>query len=131
MKFIALALAAAGIAAAALVGCASQRADSQEQAPPIPQAPAAVAGPGSAASAGQVGMGTPVIGGDTANAGSMMRMPTARMSTEDALAMCDLNRQIAEANTPEERQALVERVLPKMSPQERERHVQMMRERCH
>jgi hypothetical protein len=129
MKFIALA--AAGIAAAALAGCASQRAGSQEQPPPIQQAPAAVPGPGSAASAGQVGMGTPVTGGDTANAGSMMRTPTARMSTEDALAMCDLNRQIVDAKTPEERQALVERVLPKMSPQERERHVQMMRERCH
>jgi hypothetical protein len=131
MKFIALALAAAGLAGVVLAGCASQRADSQEQVPPIQQAPAAIPGPGSAASAGQVGMGTPVTGGDAGNAGSMMRTPTARMSTEDALAMCDLNRQIAEAKTPEERQALVERVLPKMSPEERERHVQMMRERCH
>jgi hypothetical protein len=131
MKFIALALAAAGIAGAVLAGCASHHANTQEQPPPIPQAPAAVAGPGSAASAGQVGMGTPVTGGDAANAGSMMRTPTARMSTEDALAMCNLNQQIAEANTPEERQTLVERVLPNMSPQERERHVRMMQERCH
>jgi hypothetical protein len=132
MKLIALALAAAGIAAGMLGGCASHRpVNSQEQPPPIPQAPAPVPGPGSAASAGQVGMGTPVTGGDTQNAGSMMRTPGTRMSTEDALAMCDLNRQISEANTPEERRALVERVLPNMTPQERERHVKMMQERCH
>jgi hypothetical protein len=131
MKLIALALAAAGIAGAMLAGCASQPADSQAQQPPVPQSPAPVPGPGSAARAGELGMGTPVTGGDSANAGSMMRSPTARMSTEDALAMCDLNQQIKDAKTPEERQALVERMLPKMSPQERERHLQMMQERCH
>jgi hypothetical protein len=131
MKLIAHALAAAGIAGAMLAGCASQPADSQAQRPTELRPVAPVPGPGSAARAGELGMGTPVTGGDSADAGSMMRTPTTRMSTEDALAMCDLNQQIKDAKTPEERQALVERVLPNMTSQERERHVQMMQERCH
>jgi hypothetical protein len=129
MKLIAPALAAAGIAV--LAGCASHPADTQTQPPPLLQAPAPIPGPGSAASSGEVGMGTPSTGGDAAMAGSMMRTPTARMSTEDALALCDLNRQIKDAKTPEERQALVQRVLPGMTPQEREHHLRMMQERCH
>jgi hypothetical protein len=129
MKLIALALAAAGIAV--LAGCATHPPATLTQPPPLPQAAAPVPGPGSAASSGQIGMGTPSSGGDTAMEGSMMRTPTARMSTEDALAMCDLNKQVKDAKTPEERQALVQRVLPGMSPEERERHLRMMQERCH
>jgi hypothetical protein len=129
MKLISPALAAAAIAV--LAGCASHPPDTQTQPPPLPQAAAPVPGPGSAAASGQVGMGTPSSGGDAAMSRSMMRTPTARMSTEDALAMCDLNQQFKDAKTPEERQALVERVLPGMSPQERERHLKMMQERCH
>jgi hypothetical protein len=134
MKLIAPALAAAGIAGALLAGCTSHRPPDHGalEHPPEPplQSAAPVPGPGSAATAGQVGMGTPVTGGDAANAGSMMRTPGTRMSTEDALAMCNLNRNIRDAKTPQEREALVARIWPHMSPEERERHVRMMQEHC-
>jgi hypothetical protein len=133
MKLIAPVLAAAGFAGAMLAGCASHPPDHGAlEHPPEPRSLAAepVPGPGSAVSAGQVGMGTPVTGGDAANAGSMVRTPMTRMSTEDALAMCNLSRQVQEAKTPQEREALVTRTWPHMSPEERERHVRMMQEHC-
>jgi hypothetical protein len=48
----------------------------------------------------------------------------------DALAMCDLSRKLQDAKTPGERQALLEKSMPNMAPQERERHAQMMRQLC-
>jgi hypothetical protein len=44
--------------------------------------------------------------------------------------MCEMQRQIADAPTPDERQALVEKLMPGMSQEAREQHLQMMQERC-
>jgi hypothetical protein len=126
MRLAAFAL-AAGVAGATLGGCASSP---SEQQPAIPPPASAVPGPGSAATAGGVGLGTPMTGGDTMTSGSMTGTPDSRLSGMDLLAMCDLNRQISQAKTPEARQALIERVLPNTSPEVRERHLQLMQQRC-
>jgi hypothetical protein len=115
-----------------LAGCAS------EQSAGPPPAPATMPGPGSAGQAGEVGMGTPrpggcAMGGSMRGGGMMGGMGQgsgAGMATMDQMAMCDLSRQIGNARTPEEREELLARVMPNMAPEVRERHVQMMRQRC-
>jgi len=44
--------------------------------------------------------------------------------------MCALQRQIMEAPTPAERQALAEKAMPGMSPESRAQHLQMMAQSC-
>jgi hypothetical protein len=109
-----------------LAGCATEQQEGPQAPPPAPET---TPGPGSATTAGQLGIGTPAPGGDTMG-GSMNRSPGARMANMDALAMCSLSRQIGNARTPGERQALLERAMPDMSPELREQHVQMMQQRC-
>jgi hypothetical protein len=50
--------------------------------------------------------------------------------TSDQAAMCELNRRISSARNPDERASLLEKYLPGMSPDMREQHLEMMRERC-
>ena len=52
------------------------------------------------------------------------------MSKDSWYAMCGVVRRIADAPTPEERQALIEKIMPDMSPASRERHLRMMGARC-
>jgi len=44
--------------------------------------------------------------------------------------MCTLHQQMMSAHTPEERQAMMEQAMPGMPREERERHLQMMQQRC-
>jgi hypothetical protein len=109
-----------------LAGCAAPQPPGPQLPPPAPET---APGPGSAATAGQLGMGTPMPGGEMLG-GSMNRSPGMRLGTMDAFALCNLSRQIGNARTPGERQALLDRVMPDMPPDERERHVNMMQQRC-
>jgi hypothetical protein len=44
--------------------------------------------------------------------------------------MCELDQQIMSARTPAERQAIIEQAMPNMPQESRERHLQMMQQRC-
>jgi hypothetical protein len=48
----------------------------------------------------------------------------------DQQSMCELQRRVTAARTPEERQALLEQALPGMTPETQERHLQIMSESC-
>jgi hypothetical protein len=97
--------------AGALAGCQSwqARAPDQTNAPPYG---GAGAGAGSSGTTGSTSSGT----------GGQPGM--------DQYAMCEMNRRIMGARTPEERQALMDRNMPGVSPELREQHLQMMREQC-
>lgn len=73
---------------------------------------------------GPMGMNAPA----STSAGSSAAGATG--TPEQRQAMCDLNERMMAARTPEERQALQERYMQGMSPEMRERHMEMMRERC-
>jgi hypothetical protein len=119
-------LAAPLLLAAALGGCSSLSGQSEPEAPvPMQSVPTAGMypagpGPGSAAAAGQVGMGPALMGTTIEGSGSV-----------SLAATCELYRSVETAKTPEDRQALIEHYMPGMSPEMRERHLQMMRQRCH
>lgn len=51
-------------------------------------------------------------------------------SADDQRAMCELHQRFMAARTREERQALMDQYMQGMSPEMRERHRQMMWERC-
>jgi hypothetical protein len=50
--------------------------------------------------------------------------------TDDQDAMCELNRRLLATRAPDERQAMMDKYLPDMSPEMREWHLKTMRERC-
>lgn len=75
--------------------------------------------PGAGSSAGSSGGGSATASGAGEKAGQ-----------GSWYGMCELNRKILEAPTPQDRQALLEQVMPGMSPEVREQHLQMMRRNC-
>ncbi|TFW29000.1 hypothetical protein [Massilia horti] len=88
-------------------------------------------GPGSAAIAGSVGMGMPRTDGGAI--GSSQIGATAAMpgpGRTDAARMCAQQRRLDSANTPEEREALINQFLPGMSAQMRDQHLQAMQQLC-
>jgi hypothetical protein len=120
-----LAIIAPGLLAGVLAACSTwpgherqetgaTRQGSASQSPPI-------RGPG--ASAGCSGM----AGSTGSGRGSGLLGPGM---TGDQAAMCELNRRISSARNADERASLLERYLPGMSPDMREQHLEMMRERC-
>jgi hypothetical protein len=44
--------------------------------------------------------------------------------------MCALNQRIMSARTPDERQFIIEQVMPNMSAEERDQHLRMMQQSC-
>jgi hypothetical protein len=119
-----LAIIAPGLLAGTLAACstwpghegresAATHRGSAGQSPPV-RGPGASAG--ASGSAGSTGSG-----GGSEQMGSGM--------TADQAAMCELNRRISSA-TPGERQAMLDQYMPGMSPEVREQHLAMMRERC-
>jgi hypothetical protein len=120
-----LAIIAPGLLAGTLAGCstwpghegqesAATRQGSASRSPPI-------RGPGASAGCS----GTAGSTGSSRAAGVL-----GPGMTSDQAAMCELNRRISGARTAEERESLIEKYLPGMSPDLREQHLKMMRERC-
>lgn len=70
-----------------------------------------------AGSSGSAGSGTAAGSGE-------------HMGVQGQQDVCALHRQIMQARTPEERQALVEQAMPHMPRKWRERHLQMMQQMC-
>lgn len=95
---------------AALAACQSWPSRSGKPPPPVRGA-----GTGAGSSGG--GAATASGAGEKAGEGSWY-------------GMCALQRQIMEAPTPEQQQALAEKAMPGMSPEARQRHLQMMAQNC-
>lgn len=78
------------------------------------------------------GVGTGAGSSGTMGSGTASGMGTAMhgMSKDSWYAMCGVVRRIEEAPTPEERQALIEKLMPGMSQASRDRHLRMMGARC-
>jgi len=74
----------------------------------------------SAASGGAEGYGTSYGAGRVA-IGDM---------TGDRQAVCELNRRLTAARTPEARQAVIDKYMGTMSPETRHHYLQMMRDQC-
>lgn len=68
--------------------------------------------------------------GTTGASGSSAAGAASSGAALDQQSMCELQRRVTAAHTPEERQALMEQAMPGMSQDARERRLQMMRESC-
>lgn len=69
-------------------------------------------------------------GGGSGVSGSSSAGAAASGAPLDQQSMCELQRRVSAARTPEERQALLEQAMPGMTEETREQHLQMMRESC-
>lgn len=106
------------LALALLGGCATQAGRSPDY---VPQQ----GGPGY----GPLGPeGKDAVPGSPSTGGSASAGATG--SAQGQRGMCDLHHQVMAARTREERQALLDQTMHGMSPEMRERHMQMMWERC-
>ena len=105
--------------AVALTACQSGQMRAPEESPPHRDAATAAAGTsGSAGSGTASGSGSgSAYGGETAGIDKWQEM-------------CAQSRRITSAPTPEARQAMLEQAMPDISPEMRERHLEMMRKSC-
>lgn len=74
-------------------------------------------GAGTGAGSSSAGAATMSGGGERAGTGSWY-------------GMCELNRKIMHARTPEERQAIAEQAMPNISQETREQQLETMRQNC-
>jgi hypothetical protein len=103
--------------AVALTACQSGQMRAPEQSPPHRDAATAAAGTSGSAGTGTAsGSGAP-YGGETAGIARWQEM-------------CAQTRRIMSAPTPEARQAMMDQAMPEISPEMRERHLEMMRKGC-
>jgi hypothetical protein len=104
--------------AVALTACQSGQMRAPEESPPHHDAATAAGTSGSAGSGTASGSGSgPTYGGETAGVDKWQEM-------------CAQSRRIMSAPTPEARQAMMEQAMPTISPEMRERHLEMMRKSC-
>ena len=103
--------------AAALTACQSGQMRAPEESPPHRDAATAAGTRGSAGSGTASGAGSP-YGGETVGITKWQEM-------------CAQSRRIMSAPTPEARQAMMEQAMPDISPDMRERHLELMRKSCH
>jgi hypothetical protein len=104
--------------AVALTACQSGQMRAPEESRPHHDAATA------AGTSGSAGSGTASDSGS----GSTYGGETAGMSKWQE--MCAQSRRIMSAPTPEARQAMMEQAMPTISPEMRERHLEMMRKSC-
>ena len=98
------------IAAAALSGCATNQQDEHAQHHPEATSATSPGAMGRGGSTGQMGM----MGG----AGSQM----------DMKSMCEMHNKMMSSKTPEERSAMMAEHMKSMSPEMRQRHMEMMQQ---
>ena len=118
------------MAAAGLVACANPTGGA-DHAQHHPEQSATTAAPGSSgAQAGMMGGsmmgshgGSGMMGGATAGASEGMR-------PMDKDAMCAMYRSMRDAPNEQARQAMMDRQMQGMSPEMRQRHMEMMRQQC-
>ena len=102
--------------AVALTACQSGQMRAPEESPPHHDAATAAGTSGSAGSGTASGSGS-AYGGETAGIDKWHEM-------------CAQGRRIMSAPTPEARQAMLEQAMPDISPEMRERYLEMMRKSC-
>lgn len=107
---------------AMLAGCQSWQARTPEHGPPPHRGMGAGAG-----SSGAMGTGTASGMGHGMHG---MHGMSNGMSKGNWYGMCEMQKQVADAHTADERQALMEKFMPGMTQEAREQHLQMMQERC-
>ena len=99
------------VCAAALAACQSAPSGAPARKPPP------IRGAGSSAGSSSLGAITASGRGEKAGVGSWY-------------GMCELNRKLLDAPTPQDRQALLDQVMPGMAPAAREQQLQVMRQEC-
>jgi hypothetical protein len=130
-------VAAFGVLAAALAGCSSTPEQGQGQAQGQGQQPyglppmhrGATTGAGYSGSMGSTGSG-PGPGAAADVAPGQMGPGMGVQMMQDQQQMCDLASYITHANSPEERQSLMDKYFAGMSPQMQQQHLDMMTQQC-
>jgi len=134
------------LAAASLAGCASpsdeQRDGMHHMGQSTNATPSGSSGPssqgGSAAGTmaasqggcGMMGAGTSGSGSDCGMMGDSKAGNPGAMPRTDKDAMCAMYRGMRDAPTEQARQAMMDRQMQGMSPEMRQRHMEMMRQQC-
>ena len=103
--------------AVALTACQSGQMRAPGESPPHHDAASAAAGTSGSAGSGTASGSGSAYGGETAGIDKWQDM-------------CAQSRRIMNAPTPEARQAMMEQAMPDISPEMRERHLEMMRKGC-
>lgn len=111
----AVSLVAVFVAAAALTGCAAIQEKHKQHHPEV----SATGSPG--------GMGR---GGSTGQMGMMGGGASGQMGMMDNKSMCEMHDKMMGARTPAERTAMMDERMKNMSPEERQRHMEMMKQQC-
>jgi hypothetical protein len=120
-------VAAFGVLAAALAGCTTSPGQGQHGPPPMHRG--ATTGAGYSGTMGSTGSG--------AGPGSAAKVAPGQMGPgmgvemmQHQQQMCDIARNITHANSPEERQSLMDKYFAGMAPQLQEQHLDMMMQQC-
>jgi hypothetical protein len=126
-------VAAFGVLAATLAGCSStpeqEQGQGQRQYGPPPMHRGPSTGAGYSGGMGSTGYGAgPGSAADVAPGQMGPGMGVQMM--QDQQQMCDLASYITHANSPEERQSLMDKYFAGMAPQTQEQHLDMMTQQC-
>jgi hypothetical protein len=125
--------AAFGVLAAALAGCGStpEQGQGQRQYGPPPLHRGPTTGAGYSGSMGSTEYGPGPGPGSAADVAAGQMGPGMGIDMmQDQQRMCDVAANISHANSPEERESLMERYFGGMPPQMQEQHLAMMMQQC-
>ena len=120
-------LVAVFVAAAALTGCAAIQ-EEHRQHHPESTATESSGSMGRSGSAGPTGM----VGGASPDGqkGMMGGGAGGQMGMMDRKSMCEMHDKMMNAKTPAERTAMMDDRMKNMSPEERQKHMEMMKQQC-
>ncbi len=115
------------VAAAALTGCAAIK-EEHKQHHPAASATESPGGMGRGGSTGQMGM----MGGagPDGQKGMMGGGASGQMGMMDKKSMCEMHDKMMTARTPAERTAMMDDRMKNMSPEARQKHMEMMKQQC-
>lgn len=125
------------IAAAALTGCATSQEEHRQHHPEAAAAgsPADMGRGGSTAQMGAMGGAGPdgqrgMMGGGADGQKGMMGGGAGQMGMMDKKSMCEMHDKMMSGKTPAERTAMMDDRMKNMSPEERQKHMEMMKQQC-
>ena len=122
------------IAAAALTGCATSQ-DEHRQHHPEAAAAGWPADMGRGGSTGMMGGAGPdgqrgMMGGGADGQKGMMGSGAGQMGMMDKKSMCEMREKMMSSKSPAERTAMMDDRMKSMSPEERQKHMEMMKQQC-
>lgn len=103
------------VAAAALTGCAAMKEEHEQHHPET---------------AAQDTSGRMGRGGSTEQMGMMGGGAGGQMGMMDKKSMCEMHEKMMTTKTPAERTAMMDEHMKNMSPEERQKHMEMMKQQC-